>query len=325
MRVLGIETSCDDTGVGIVEDGQIVVNLVSTQKIHSSYGGVVPELASREHAQVLGDLMDSALARAGFPLASLDAIAATRGPGLIGTLLVGMNFAKGLAWSLGKPFLGIHHLEAHLYGALYGQNVKPPFLALMASGGHTHLFDVPALGEYHLIGATQDDAAGEAFDKVARVLGLSYPGGPEIERLAATGDPHAVPLPLPLAHQQGYQFSFSGLKTAVARIAGNYPAADIAAGFQQVVVEHLAQVVTRAAWDLKRDQLVVAGGVAANQALRRRLTKEMFKVVFPPLKLCSDNGAMVALAAQTRAGSDPFNLPALPYLPLGETRPESIE
>lgn len=326
MRVLGIETSCDDTGVGIVEDGRILVNLVSTQKIHSSYGGVVPELASREHAQVLEKLVETALAQVGSKPEDLDLIAATRGPGLIGTLLVGMNYAKGLAWALGKPFLGVHHLEAHLYGAMYDQGVKPPFLALMASGGHTHLFDVPALGDYRLIGATQDDAAGEAFDKAARVLGLSYPGGPEIERLAALGNPQAVPLPLPLAHQSGYEFSFSGLKTAVARIASSYPPADVAAGFQRVVVEHLAQVVHRAAQALGRDQVVVAGGVAANQALRQRLGQEKFRVVFPSLQLCSDNGAMVALAAEARSpGRDPLNLPALSYLPLGETPAKRLE
>jgi N6-L-threonylcarbamoyladenine synthase len=247
-------------------------------------------------------------------------VAATKGPGLIGALLVGYTYAKGLAFALGKPFAAVHHLEGHLYAALADHpEVEPPFLALVASGGHTHLFAVKAWGQYQLLGATMDDAAGEAFDKVARLLKLGYPGGPEIEKLAREGDPEAVPLGLPLKDQSGLAFSFSGLKTAAARaIEKGFDRADIAAAFQRVAVEHLASVVTRAARASGLSTLLVAGGVAQNSALRKRLEEVGLRLLFPPKGLATDNGAMIALAAwRTWNGAgDGLGIPAQPYLPL---------
>jgi len=321
--VIGIDTSCDDTGVGIVRDGKVVANRVASQTLlHQKFGGVVPELASREHTQVIDGLVELALSDAGIRLSDLGLIAATRGPGLIGALLVGLSYAKGLALALGKPFVGVHHLEGHLYAALADHpEVEPPFLALLASGGHTHLFQVPAWGHYELLGATRDDAAGEAFDKVARMLGLGYPGGPEIEKLAREGDPKAVPFSVPLYDQVGYEFSFSGLKTAAQRfVEKGYTKPDIAASFQRAVVDHLANVVIRAARDTGLSTLLVSGGVAANRALQERLAEAGLRVLFPPPGLSTDNGAMIALAAwrRWRGEGDSLALPAAAYVPLAQ-------
>lgn len=321
MWILGIDTSCDDTGIGLVQDGRVVANKVASQTLlHQKFGGVVPELASREHTQVIDGLVEAALFEAGIGIQDLALIAATRGPGLIGALLVGYTYGKGLAFALGKPFVAVHHLEGHIYAALAEHpQVQPPFLALIASGGHTHLFEVKAWGEYHLIGATMDDAAGEAFDKVARLLGLGYPGGPEIEKLAKEGDPQAVPLGIPLKEQTAYAFSFSGLKTAVARmVEKGHDKADIAASFQRVAVEHLAWVVLRAARSKGYSRLLVTGGVAQNKALRQRLQGAGLKLMFPPKGMATDNGAMIALAALGKPVvlSD-LSLPATAYLPLG--------
>ncbi|WP_038059030.1 tRNA (adenosine(37)-N6)-threonylcarbamoyltransferase complex transferase subunit TsaD [Thermus amyloliquefaciens] len=325
MWVLGIDTSCDDTGVGLVRDGEVVVNLVASQvALHQAYGGVVPELASREHLKVLPLLVREALAQAGIGPKDLSLIAATRGPGLIGALLVGYTLAKGMAWALERPFYAIHHLEAHIVAA-WPEGLAPPFLALVASGGHTHLFEVQALGRYRLLGATRDDAAGEAFDKVARLLGLGFPGGPEIERLAqeARGE---VPFPVPLREQKGYDFSFSGLKTkAVQLVEAGHEASALAKGFQEAAVEHLAQVVLRAARDTGHRVLLVAGGVAANRALQARFQEAGLRVHFPPKGLSQDNGAMVALAAWRRLQGgfppSPLSLGATAYWPL-EASPE---
>lgn len=322
MWVLGIDTSCDDTGVGLVRDGRVVVNLVASQTLlHQRFGGVVPELASREHTQGIDGLVRQALLEGGIEVSQLDLVAATRGPGLIGALLVGYTYGKGLAFALGKPFVAVHHLEGHIYAALAEHpEVEPPFLALIASGGHTHLFEVPAWGTYRLLGATLDDAAGEAFDKSARLLGLGYPGGPEIERLARQGDASRVPLGVPLQGQEGFAFSFSGLKTAVARaLERGYAPADIAARFQEVVVEHIAQVVTRAALHSGLKTLLATGGVAQNAALKARLQAAGLRILFPPKGLATDNGAMIALAAWRTQAQNPqnqLNLPAAAYLPL---------
>ncbi|AEB12193.1 tRNA (adenosine(37)-N6)-threonylcarbamoyltransferase complex transferase subunit TsaD [Marinithermus hydrothermalis] len=323
MVVLGIETSCDDTGVGVVRDGRVLSNQVASQtQLHATYGGVVPELASREHTRVIDALVAAALEEAGVRLEEVDVIAATRGPGLIGALLVGLTYAKALAFALERPFVGVHHLEGHIYGALADRpDLAPPFLVLVASGGHTHLFDVPAEGRYELLGATRDDAAGEAFDKVARLLGLGYPGGPEIARLAEHGDPEAVPFTVPLKDQPGFDFSFSGLKTAAARfVEQGYRAEDIAASFQRVVVEALYTTVARAARARGRQKVVIAGGVAANQALRARFQESDLETVFPPKGMNTDNGAMIALAAWRRwqGRGDALTLAARPYLPLAE-------
>ncbi len=321
MIALGIDTSCDDTGVGVVRDGEVLANLVASQSaLHAEFGGVVPEYASREHTRVIDRLVAEALDEAGVGPGELDLVAATYGPGLVGPLLVGLSYAKGLALGLGVPFYGVHHLEAHLAAA---GAVEPPYLALLASGGHTHLFDVPGEGEYRLLGATRDDAAGEAFDKVARLLGLGYPGGPKIAKLAEEGDDRAVPFPLPLKGQKGYDFSFSGLKTAAARfLEKGYKKEDLAASFERVVVESLVDTVARAARALGRKRVVVAGGVAANARLRRRLEETGLLLHLPPPELATDNGAMVALAAlkRIRRGEppSPWTLEAKPYAPLAE-------
>ncbi|MGQ9692701.1 MAG: tRNA (adenosine(37)-N6)-threonylcarbamoyltransferase complex transferase subunit TsaD [Thermaceae bacterium] len=322
MWVLGIDTSCDDTGVGLVRDGRVVVNLIRSQvALHERYGGVVPELASREHLKAVRPLVERALAEAGLSPKGLDLIAATRGPGLIGALLVGFTFAKGLAFSLSKPFMGIHHLEAHI-AAAWPEGLAPPFLALVASGGHTHLFEVLDLGRYRLLGATLDDAAGEAFDKVARLLGLGFPGGPEIERVAKEAQEEA-PFAVPLKEQKGFDFSFSGLKTrAVQLLERGYSKPAIARGFQKAAIQHLAGVLLRAAEATGHKTLLVAGGVAANKALQERLKAAGFSVHFPPKGLSQDNGAMVALAAYRRfmrgEPSHSLDLDARAYWPLEE-------
>ena len=325
MIALGIDTSCDDTGVGVVRDGEVLANVVASQtELHAEFGGVVPEYASREHTRVIDGLVERALDEARVPARALDLVAATYGPGLVGPLLVGLSYAKGLALGLGVPFYGIHHLEAHLAAARAGAGgLEPPYLALLASGGHTHLFDVPREGEYRLLGATRDDAAGEAFDKVARLLGLGYPGGPRIAKLAEQGDDRAVPFPLPLKGQEGFDFSFSGLKTAAARfLEKGYRKEDLAASFERAVVESLVQTAVRAARRLGRDRVVVAGGVAANARLRRRFAETGLELFLPPPELATDNGAMVALAAleRVRRGEppSPWTIEARPYAPLAE-------
>jgi N6-L-threonylcarbamoyladenine synthase len=333
--ILGIDTSCDDTGIGIVVAGQVVANAIASQLLHGRYGGVIPELASREHAEAIDSVLDAALAQAGLRLGQLEAIAATRGPGLAGALLVGWSYAKGLAFALNKPLWPIHHLEGHIQAALASEpSLEPPYLALVVSGGHTHLFDCAAAGHYTLVGATKDDAAGEAFDKVARLLGLGFPGGPAISRAAQHGDAKALSLALPLAGQAGFDFSFSGLKTAMLRVVQknsdnqHYQPNDLAASFEHTVVESLVKTTLRAAISLGREVIVVSGGVAANGLLRSRFIAAATllgkRVLFPPGGLNTDNGAMIALAGYVRAQSaalppvraEVFALGVEPYWPL---------
>ncbi|MBC7646443.1 MAG: tRNA (adenosine(37)-N6)-threonylcarbamoyltransferase complex transferase subunit TsaD [Pseudopedobacter sp.] len=327
MYILGIDTSCDDTGVGIVklESGKatVVANALWTQEIHKQYGGVMPELASREHLEHMDRVLSVALGDADISLEQLGAIAATRGPGLMGALLVGLCYAKGLAQGLGVPFYAAHHLEGHIEAALSDYPDLPfPHLALVVSGGHTHLFDVQEPSLYKLIGATKDDAAGEAFDKVARLLGLGFPGGPAISRAALTGDPTRVPFGLPLEGQKGFDFSFSGLKTA-ALYAHRDGAElhDLAASFQAAVVRSLVKTCARAAKTLGREHLVVSGGVAANAALREAFSSLVLKTYFPPMDLTTDNGAMIALAGaraiKLGRESSALEVGAEAYLPLG--------
>ena len=326
--ILGIDTSCDDTGVGVVELSQegrasVRANRVWSQTVHAGYGGVMPELASREHVERIDAVMEDALRDAGVAVGKLTAVAATSGPGLVGALLVGLMYGKGVAQGLGLPFYATHHLEGHIAAALAqdGAELRPPYLALVVSGGHTHLFDVAQEGEYRLVGATRDDAAGEALDKVARLAGLGYPGGPAIATAALEGDPRGVPFRVPLTGQTGYEFSFSGLKTAalLAHKAGARPL-DLAASFQAVVVRSLVETSLRAARDLGRDTLVVSGGVAANTVLREAFGRSGLRVVFPGPRLNTDNGAMIALAgaAAIRAGRAPHGLEdgAAAYAPL---------
>ncbi|MXV19584.1 tRNA (adenosine(37)-N6)-threonylcarbamoyltransferase complex transferase subunit TsaD [Deinococcus xianganensis] len=302
LRILGIDTSCDDTGVGIVEltpDGRVTVlaNRVWSQAVHAQYGGVMPELASREHVERIDQIMEGALHEAGLSVTDIGAVAATSGPGLVGALLVGLMYGKGLAQALNVPFHAAHHLEGHIFAAASEAELRAPFLALVVSGGHTHLFDVPRDGEYVLVGATRDDAAGEAFDKVARLAGLGYPGGPAISEAATRGDPNAVPFKEPLKGQSGFDFSFSGLKTAalLAHRAGATPE-NLAASFQRAAVQTLVNTTVRAAQSTGRRTVVVSGGVAANRALRDAFATTGLHVVFPGRGLNTDNGAMIALA-----------------------------
>lgn len=321
MRVLGIETSCDETGVALydTERGLLAEALHSQVDLHAAYGGVVPELASRDHVRRVLPLARDVLTRAGLAVHEVDAIAYTRGPGLAGALLVGASVANALGFALGKPVLGIHHLEGHLLSPLLGHPAPAfPFVALLVSGGHTQFFEVRGVGGYRLLGDTQDDAAGEAFDKTAKLLGLAYPGGPALAALAEQGNPHAVALPRPMIDSGDLDMSFSGLKTAVAlrarEAAGGSDAsqlpvsrkADIAAAFQAAVIDVLVAKSLRALEITGMSSLVVAGGVGANRRLRMRLGEALAtrgaRAWFPEPRYCTDNGAMIAMAAALRLG-----------------------
>lgn len=323
MRVLAIESSCDETAAAILDDRKgILANVVSTQiAIHRPYGGVVPELASRHHLQNIVPVVQTALAQGELTLADLDGLAVTRGPGLVGALLIGTQFAKSLAFVSGLPLVGINHLEGHLFSSRLSpqsDDVKlpPRHLALLVSGGHTALILVEGFGSYRLIGQTRDDAAGEAFDKVAKLLDLGYPGGPIVEELGRTGDRKAIRFPRPMAHAKGFDFSFSGLKTAVAnhvRREGRpqgQDVNDVCASFQQAVVDVLIAKTIAAARKERVSAIVAAGGVLANRAIRSALQQaadsEHLALHIPPLGYCTDNAAMIAAAAlpHLRAGRD---------------------
>jgi len=310
VRILGIETSCDETAAAVVEDGRRVrSSIVSSQvELHAPYGGVVPELASRAHVELVNPVVDEALMEAGvLDAGELDAIAACHGPGLAGALLVGVSAAKALALTTGLPYVQVNHLEAHLYaGWLEEPDLEPPLAVLIVSGGHTLLVVMEDHGRYRMMGQTVDDAAGEAFDKVARFLGLGYPGGPAIDRLAADGEAGAVAFPRAM-RDEGYDFSFSGLKTAVVnhvRKHPDVPAADVAASFQEAVVDVLTTKLVAAAAEAGAPTLVLGGGVAANSRLRARVAEAAEasgrRAFLPPLALCTDNGAMIAGAAWWR-------------------------
>ncbi len=310
--ILGIETSCDETAAAIVADGHdVVASVISSQiDLHARYGGVVPELASRAHVELLAPAVAQVLVEAGLEGPDLDAVAATVGPGLAGALLVGVSTAKALALVWDVPFIGVNHMEAHLYASFLEEPaLEPPLLVLLVSGGHTMLVAMEGHGKYQLIGTTVDDAVGEAFDKVARFLGLGYPGGPAIDRLAAVGDPNAVPLPRPMP--AGYDFSLSGLKTAVIRYVKKHPevsTADVAASFQRAVVDMLVDKTRRAAVEVGATAVCLGGGVAANSELRERVldlcTEEGLQAFLPSREMCTDNAAMVAAAAWWRYNSD---------------------
>jgi N6-L-threonylcarbamoyladenine synthase len=315
MLILGIETSCDETGLALLdsEAGLLAHALHSQVDMHMAYGGVVPELASRDHIRRVLPLLEAVLADAGRTLDDVDAIAVTTGPGLAGALLVGASIGHALGYALGKPVLDVHHLEGHLLSPLLAQPVpRFPFVALLVSGGHTQLLAVRGWGQYELLGETLDDAAGEAFDKTAQLLGLGYPGGPAVSRAADFGTPDAIRLPRPMLHSNDLAFSFSGLKTAVLtavkREGGSnvceQARADIARGFVDAIVDVLTAKALRALEQTGLDTLVVAGGVGANRQLRERLEREtaacQATVYFPPVNLCTDNGAMIALAGLAR-------------------------
>jgi len=317
MIVLGYESSCDETGVALVctQRGLLAHALHSQVAMHAAYGGVVPELASRDHIQRVLPLTDAVLRQANLTLAQVDVLAYTAGPGLAGALLVGASVAQSLAWALDKPAVAVHHLEGHLLSPLLA-DPRPdfPFLALLVSGGHTQLMQVDDVGHYTLLGETLDDAAGEAFDKTAKLLGLGYPGGPALSKLAQQGNPDAYKLARPMLHSADLDMSFSGLKTAVLTQVRRLekeqgvltPAqrADLAASTQAAIVDVLAGKALKAMRQTGLAQLVVAGGVGANQRLRQRLQSDLARqrkqVFFPPLDLCTDNGAMIAFAAALR-------------------------
>ncbi len=319
MIILGVESSCDETGLALydTERGLRAHALHSQVAMHEEYGGVVPELASRDHVRRAIPLLEQVLDESGVPLSAIDAIAYTQGPGLAGALLVGASVANGLALALGKPVLGVHHLEGHLLSPLL--SARPPqfpFVALLVSGGHTQLMRVDGVGRYALLGETLDDAAGEAFDKSAKLLGLGYPGGPAISRLAEFGDPNAYQLPRPMLHSKNLDFSFSGLKTAVLTLVKNHQTnlceqdkANIARAFVDAIVEVLVAKCVAALKQTGMKRLVIAGGVGANTQLRAGLNaaaaRRRFKVFYPELALCTDNGAMIAFAGALRLQKNP--------------------
>ncbi|MFZ6647951.1 tRNA (adenosine(37)-N6)-threonylcarbamoyltransferase complex transferase subunit TsaD [Undibacterium sp. TJN25] len=322
MIVLGVESSCDETGLALydTEGGLLAHALHSQIAMHQEYGGVVPELASRDHIRRAIPLLEQVLEQAALPRTAIDAIAYTQGPGLAGALLVGASVACGLGLALDKPVLGIHHLEGHLLSPLLAS--KPPefpFIALLVSGGHTQLMRVDGVGQYQLLGETLDDAAGEAFDKSAKLLGLSYPGGPAISRLAEFGDPLAYKFPRPMLHSKDLNFSFSGLKTSVLTVVKQTAAnsaniceqdkANIARGFVDAIVDVLVAKCVTAIKESGLKRLVIAGGVGANQQLRAALNaaaaKKRFQVFYPELEFCTDNGAMIAFAGAMRLKKNP--------------------
>ncbi len=339
MVVLGIESSCDETGIALysAEHGLMAHKLHSQADMHAVYGGVVPELASRDHVRRVLPLIEASLDEAGITREAIDGIAYTRGPGLAGALLVGASVASSLGWALNKPVLGVHHMEAHLLAPmLEAESPSYPFLALLVSGGHTLLVLVAGIGRYRILGESLDDAAGEAFDKTAKLLGLPYPGGPQLERLAAEGDPERFRFPRPMTDRPGFDFSFSGLKTAVVNTVrtadhDDETQAAIARAFQDAVVDTFAIKMRRALEHTGAGYVVIAGGVGANQALRDRLREvaaaHNAKVAYPRLAFCTDNGAMIAYTGYCRlkAGEqDAGRVDVRPRWPLDEMTPPGV-
>jgi len=333
VRVLGVETSCDETAAAVVDDGLVLRSnvLASQHEIHDRFGGVVPELASRAHVERLGPLVDEALLRADTRWDDIDGVAVTRGPGLVGSLLVGMAAAKAYALALDVPFLGVNHLEGHIFANFLEHGPpEPPYVVLLVSGGHTMLVYMPEPHRYEVLGQTLDDAAGEAFDKVARFMGLGFPGGPVLDRLARDGDPDAVRFPRAMASSGDYDFSLSGLKTAVLRHvraergAGRETSLpDLAASFQEAVVDVQVQKTMRAAEEKGVAAVVLGGGVVANSRLRERMGEEAsrrgLRLLYPSSELCTDNAAMIAAAGGfrlERGERSPLDLTVEPGLPL---------
>ena len=331
INVLGIESSCDETSVAVISNDKLTTNLISSQDFHAKYGGVVPELSSRAHLQIVIPLLKDALKKSNLELKDIGLVTATAGPGLIGALLVGLTFAKGLSYSLKKPFVPVDHIEGHIFsGFLMNEKPEFPYLALVVSGGHTLLILVKSFTEMQLLGSTVDDAAGEAFDKVSKMLGLPYPGGPQIQKSAMNGNPDKIDFPI--AETKGeYDFSFSGLKTAVLRyVQKNYPGDklnriipqndinDIAASFQKAAVAALIQKTEKAIKNFEISSVSVVGGVAANKSLRNAFTelcsKHKKKLIIPDLQFCGDNAAMIAFRGLTLYKNEKeFRLDYPPY------------
>lgn len=335
ILVLGIESSCDETAASVVKNGRVVLsNIISSQiDIHTLYGGVVPEIASRKHIERINQVIEEALEQAGVTLQDIDVVSVTYGPGLVGALLVGVGEAKALAYAAGKPLVGVHHIEGHIAANyLEHEDLEPPFLCLVVSGGHTHLVQVKAYNEFEIIGFTHDDAAGEAFDKVARAIGLGYPGGPKIDRVSREGNPQAIDFPRAKIAGSEFDFSFSGVKSAVLNYLNQCEMkgqavhqADVAASFQQAVVDVLVGRAVAAAQKLGERRIAVAGGVAANSSLRQHMKQACeeagITLFYPSPVYCTDNAAMIAsqgyyeYLAGTRSGWD---LNAVPNLKIGE-------
>ena len=328
ILIMGIESSCDETSVSIVKNGrEVLSNCINSQiKIHEEYGGVVPEIASRCHTEVINGIMKQALIEANVTLEDIDAIAVTQGPGLVGALLVGVSYAKGLSFVTGKPLVAVNHIEGHIAGNyLTHKELKPPFICLIISGGHTHLVNVKSYTEFEILGKTRDDAIGEAFDKVARVVGLGYPGGPKVDNLAKEGKSN---IKLPVTHFENLDFSFSGIKTAVINLNHKDPninKADLCASFQDAVTEMLITNVKKAIKEYSAEKIVIAGGVSRNSFIRAsfdKLAKEQkINVYYPEPILCTDNAAMIAAAGYynfINGEKSDLKINAIPNLKIGE-------
>ena len=328
ILIMGIESSCDETSISVVKNGrEVLSNIINSQiKIHEEYGGVVPEIASRCHTEVINQIMKEALKEAKVELNDIDAISVTQGPGLVGALLVGVSYAKGLSYVTGKPLVAVNHIEGHIAGNyLTYSELKPPFLCLIISGGHTHLVNVKDYTEFEILGKTKDDAIGEAFDKVARVVGLGYPGGPKVDKLAKEGKPN---INLPVSHFDNYDFSFSGIKTAVINLNHKDPnlnKADLCASFEKAATEMLTNNVKKAIKEFRSDKIVLAGGVSRNSYIRDsfdKLAEELkIKVYYPEPVLCTDNAAMIAAAGYynfIKGERADLKLNAIPNLKIGE-------
>ncbi|MCM1183176.1 MAG: tRNA (adenosine(37)-N6)-threonylcarbamoyltransferase complex transferase subunit TsaD [Roseburia sp.] len=335
VLILAIESSCDETAAAVVKNGrEVLSNIISSQiDIHAAYGGVVPEIASRKHIERINQVIEAALNEGAVPLEEITAVAVTYGPGLVGALLVGVSAAKAISFAAGKPLVGVHHIEGHISANfIENKELEPPFACLVVSGGHTHLVSVKDYGVYEILGRTRDDAAGEAFDKVARALGLGYPGGPKIDSISKEGNPDAVPFPRAKVGDSRYDFSFSGLKSAVLNylnacemkgVAVNR--ADVAASFQRAVIDVLVEHALMAAEEYGFDKFAIAGGVAANSSLRAAFERECAKrrIAFyhPSPVLCTDNAAMIGAAGYyeyIRGARSGYDLNAVPNLKLGE-------
>ncbi|KZL93354.1 tRNA (adenosine(37)-N6)-threonylcarbamoyltransferase complex transferase subunit TsaD [Clostridium magnum] len=336
IKILAIESSCDETSAAVVVNGrEVLSNVIASQiDIHTKFGGVVPEVASRKHVEVIAVVVQEALDKAGVTLQDIDAVGVTYGPGLVGALLVGLQYAKGLAYSLGKPLIGVNHIEGHISANfIQYKDLKPPFVCLVVSGGHTFIVHMKDYGEFEVLGQTRDDAAGEAYDKVARAIGLGYPGGPKIDKISKEGNPDAIKFPRAKFHENNsLDFSFSGVKSAVLNYLNQMEMkreevnrADVAASFQKAVVSFLVDNSVKACKLKRVNKMAVAGGVASNSSLRETLIKEGKKndieVLFPEFILCTDNAAMIGSAAYfeyIKGNIAPLTLNAVPNLKLGE-------